>query len=117
MNGMTTQERLDDICRRSGMSKEIVRKVMNAERDSVIESLKHGERAALIGRCVLRPEVRQRLVSENETKKCIKVQASISSTIQTALDELSDSEIDNSDFDSELEAPDGIRLMQITSLI
>lgn len=55
MGGMTVQERIDDICKKSGMSEDIVRRVLNAEKASVIESLKRGERATIIGRCILRP--------------------------------------------------------------
>lgn len=115
MNGMTTQERLDDICRRSGMSQDIVRKILNAEQASIIESLKKGERAALIGRCVLRPEVRERLVGPDKFEKYVKVQATVSSTIQTALESLDESQIIDGEYTDD--APEGIRLMQITSLM
>ena len=45
MTGMTTQERINDICNISGLSEEIVRRVMDAERKSVAKSLRKGERA------------------------------------------------------------------------
>ena len=61
MESLTVQQRLKDICSRCGLSEEIVKRVLSAERDSIVESLKHGERATLIGRCVLRPEKRQKL--------------------------------------------------------
>ena len=50
MVGMTTQDRLNDICEISGLSEDIVRRVFDAERQSIVKSLRKGERATLIGR-------------------------------------------------------------------
>ena len=63
---MTVSERLADISARAGFSEEIVRKVLNAERESILESLKHGERATLIGRATIIPSLRTRL-SDDKT--------------------------------------------------
>ncbi|MBO5388684.1 MAG: hypothetical protein J6A59_11190 [Lachnospiraceae bacterium] len=57
MEGMTTQERYNDICKICGLSEDIVRRVLNAERQSVANSLKRGERATLVGRVTIRPEL------------------------------------------------------------
>ena len=49
-SGMTAQERIEDISKISGFSVEICRRVLNAETESIIKSLKRGERATLSGR-------------------------------------------------------------------
>jgi nucleoid DNA-binding protein len=58
MVGMTRQDRIKDICNRSGQSEYIVRRVLEAETASVTESLKRGERANLMGRCTMEPSLR-----------------------------------------------------------
>ena len=42
MKGMNTQERLDDIKRICGFSEDIIRSVLKAERESILNSLKRG---------------------------------------------------------------------------
>jgi hypothetical protein len=59
--GMNVKERIEDISSRCGMSEDIIRRVLDAERESIVESLKKGERATLIGRCTLVPELVQGL--------------------------------------------------------
>lgn len=52
---MNTKERLADICRISGLNEITVRSVISAERESILNSLKAGESATLVGRCVITP--------------------------------------------------------------
>lgn len=83
MTGMTTQERIEDICKLSGMSEDIVRRVMDAERRSVAKSLRKGERANLIGRVVIRPEIRRRLVVGGEFENYIKLSATVAASLES----------------------------------
>ena len=92
MVGMTTQERLDDICKISGLSEDIVRRVMDAEKKSIAKSLRKGERATLIGRAVIRPEVKRRIVTDEAQgphwETYIKLSASPASSLEAMLKDL-----------------------------
>lgn len=97
MNGLTTQERLNDICKISGLSEAIVRRVLDAERMSVAKSLRKGERATLIGRCVIRPEIRSKIETGGEmgmafspiTRSYIKLSAQVAPSMEAMLQDLS----------------------------
>lgn len=86
MDGMTVQERLQDISKRSGVSIDIVRGVLNAEAMSITESLLRGEKATLIGRVTLRPDMRIQSVVGGGTKNVIGVHATLASAIKQKLD-------------------------------
>ena len=92
MVGMTTQERIDDICKISGLSEDIVRRVMDAEKKSIAKSLRKGERATLIGRAVIRPEVKRRIVTDEvqgpHWETYIKLSASPASSPEAMLKDL-----------------------------
>ena len=115
MNGMTNQERYSDISRISGLSEDIVRRVIAAERESVLNSLKRGERAALIGRCLIRPEIKSKLVIGGSLKNYIDIKSEVTSSLKSSLEEMGSFEVieDNMEYDNE----PGIRLRQIPSLI
>lgn len=110
MLGMTTQERIEDICNISGLSEDIVRRVMNAEKDSIAKSLRKGERANLIGRVVIRPEVKRRLVVGGEFETYIKLNATPAASLEAMLDDLSSFEV------ATIEEDNGIKLRQIPAL-
>lgn len=112
MTGMTTQERINDICKISGLSEEIVRRVMDAERKSVAKSLKRGERANLIGRAVIRPEVRRRLLVGGSFETYIKLSVSAAASLENLVSSI---EIEDEPVKTEQTQP-GIRLNQIASL-
>lgn len=114
MDGMTTQNRLDDICKISGLSEDIVRRVFDAERQSIIKSLKKGERANLIGRCVIRPELRSRIVIGGESKQYIRLYSSVSASLEALLKDLTGFEVE---YDESYGVPDGIMAKQISALI
>ena len=113
MNGMTTQERYDDICRISGLSEDIVGRVFDAERQSIAKSLRKGERATLIGRCVIRPELRSKIDIGGESVQYIKLYASVATSMETMLKDLSGFEVDDS---AEEDIP-GILTTQISALV
>lgn len=110
MTGMTTQERINDICNISGLSEEIVRRVMDAERKSVAKSLRKGERANLIGRAVIRPELRRKLMVGGSFENYIKLSITPAASLESLLDDLSEFEPSNEQQEV------GIRLNQISSL-
>lgn len=114
MNGMTTGDRYKDISERSGLSEDIVRRVLSAETESILESLKKGERATLIGRCTLRPDIRSKIEVGGKRVKYIRARATPSSIIQNELGQLSEYEVDELDREEDME---GIAVRQIQSLI
>lgn len=115
MDGMTVQQRLDDICKRSGMSEDIVRRVLQAERAQVLEQLKRGERATLIGRCVLRPDIRSKIVVGGQTETYIKANADVAYALQRDLQKHKEFINDRNDNSNEL--PEGIKIVQLSQLL
>lgn len=111
MQGMTTQERIEDISKISGLSEDIVRRVMNAEKESITKSLRKGERANLIGRVVIRPEIRQKLLVGGEFEGYIKLYASVAASLESALSDLTGFEVNTN-----IQNEPGIRLTQIDAL-
>ncbi|MBR1455095.1 MAG: hypothetical protein IJ593_10715 [Lachnospiraceae bacterium] len=109
MNGMTTQERINDICNRCGLSENVVRRVLDAERDSIAKSLRKGERATLIGRVVIKPELRERFEIGGTTNKYIKLSASATSSLKSLVDY-------TDEFDEDQGNDAGIMLTQISAL-
>lgn len=116
MVGMTTQDRLDDICAISGLSEDIVRRVFDAERQSIVKSLRKGERATMIGRCVIRPEIRTKIEIGGEIKQFIKLYSNVAASMEAYLSDLTDFEVDDTDYDPN-KLPDGIMITQIPSLV
>ena len=88
MIGMTTQERIEDICKLSGLSEDIVRRVMDAEKKSIVKSLRRGERANIIGRAVIRPEVKRKLAIGGEFETYIKLNATAASSLEAMMEDL-----------------------------
>lgn len=93
MKGMNTQERLDDIRRICGFSEDIIRAVLKAERESILNSLKRGERATMIGRCVIRPEMKQRIAIGNQsdgvkTVNTVKLSIEVSPSLSSEMAEV-----------------------------
>lgn len=111
MRGMTTQDRYDDICKISGLSEDIVRRVLLAEKQSIIESLKHGERATLIGRCVIRPEIRSKIVIGGKLKNYVKLSVAVADSLECEL-----KSIESFEGNDDVEEDCGIRLQQIRAL-
>lgn len=110
---MTTQDRLDDICKLSGLSEDIVRRVFDAERQSIVKSLKKGERATLIGRCVIRPELRSKIDIGGAPKQFIKLYSNVAASLESYLADMSNFEIDT---DADEGLPAGILVTQIEAL-
>lgn len=109
--GMTAQERIEDISKRSGFSVDICRRVLNAEAESIINSLRKGERATLSGRVTLRPEMRQRMGLNCQVENVVKVKAEISSVIEAALSDVKEFEA------SDIKEKDTVKSRQIPSFL
>lgn len=116
MNGLTTHDRIEEISKLSGLSEDIIRRVFDAERTSIINSLRRGERATLIGRCVVRPELRTRIEVGGNVRKFIKLHASVAPSMESALTDLSGFEVDDNSDDTDAEAL-GIMTTQISALL
>lgn len=114
MNGLTTQERLDDICKISGLSEDIVRRVFDAERQSIAKSLRKGERATLIGRCVIRPEIRSKIEIGGSQTTYIKLYSTVAASMEALLKDLSGFEIEDKTNNEEIP---GILTKQISALV
>lgn len=108
--GMTTQERIDDICAMSGLSEDIVRRVMDAERRSVVKSLKRGERANLIGRAVIRPSIKSKIAIGGDIDTYVKLSVSAAASLESLLADVKSFEVPAEPEDA------GIILHQIPSL-
>lgn len=114
---MTIAERYADICKISGLSEDIVRRVINAETQSIIGSLKRGERATLIGRCVIIPEIRSKLAVGAGVKNYIKLSATVAPSLKDKLEEISEFEAEVTNDDDNSGVPeDEILLYQIPYL-
>lgn len=84
MKGISIQERYDDIVKRSGFSEDVVRQVLKVTRQSLVDSLKKGERATLPGICTITAENRYKMDENEQPKvKYIKLKASPSSSLET----------------------------------
>lgn len=115
---MTVGERIKDIENRTGLSEKIIRTVLEAETQSVMESLERGEKATLIGRCTFTPAVTTRVVNEDEKSYHLRASAKVSSRISNYLfskDKYLDVDMDS--IEKEMTKLDGdVKLFQIEEL-
>lgn len=72
---MTVKDRVADISKRTGLSEDIVRRVLNEECNSITESLLKGERSTLLGRCTFIPSICNTLDVDPKTKEPIAVKS------------------------------------------
>ena len=87
---MTVSGRLQDIEQRTGLSENIIRRVLKAETESVIDSLKRGERATLIGRCTFVPTKKDLLEVGGTVTSCIRVSVKPSPKIEDVMKKTKD---------------------------
>lgn len=93
MTGMSIQERYDDVAEMSGLSEDIIRRVYKATRQSIVKSLKKGERATIPGICTFTPEIKGKInyTTNNENEvltRYIKIKANASPALDTELSKL-----------------------------
>lgn len=113
LRGMNTQERMEDISRRSGLSIDICRRVINAEAASITDSLRKGERATLTGRVTLRPEIRQKIAEGGILVKKLKIKAEVSQTLENALSDIVEFE---NIFEPKVDEEKQVKLLQVDSV-
>ena len=117
---MTVTERIIDIQKRTGLSENIIRFLLKAETDSVINSLKKGEKATLIGRCTFTPVKKSKLDIGGNLNTCLRVSVKASTKIENILRETEDFE-NNEDQDIQLrelsEKESKLLLSQIKDLV
>lgn len=87
---MSKVERVADIAKRCNMSSETVSAVLKAERESMMESLKKGEKVTLAGRVIVNPIVRHTTrLDSNGNPVMVNYLAATAKPIGGVLDELS----------------------------
>lgn len=90
MIGMNIQDRYVDIANRSGLSEEVVRRVLKASRESLALSIKQGERATLPGICIILPEIKNRInIGGTSMTSYIKLKAKPSAAMESEVEKLS----------------------------
>lgn len=117
MSAMTLQQRYEDIAKRSGFSENVVKRVMSAQADSIIQSLKSGDSATIPQICKINPELRKCIKKDPNggfiETKYIRVRAKPMYSLQEKLGDIEeyieDTEENNEDED--------IRVAQIGSLM
>lgn len=131
MSDMSLQERYDDICKISGLSEEIVRRVLKASRQSLAKSAKRGQRSTLPGICTIIPELKHKVeLGGTEITSYIKLKAVPSNALSSELDKLSKfEEIENKENNGNTDKLNyltkselnnytkGVRVNQISALI
>lgn len=113
MRGMNTQERYDDICKITGLSEDIVRRVLSAQKESLLESLKRGEKASIVGVCTIKPEINSKIAIGGSLDKYVSLRISVSNSLEAQMNKL-EKFVESVDTTDNM---NGIRLNQIPSLI
>lgn len=129
MSDMSAQNRYDDIARRSGLSEEVVRRVLRAAKESLAQSLKNDDRATLPGICTMLSEQRSKLVPGSIVPVTYtKIKAKASNAMETEVNKTAISNVENKASDDTTDEnsaklniindkPSGIRLRQINALL
>lgn len=99
---MTVTERIEDISKKSGMSAEIVRRVLHASRDSLISTLQKGEKSTL-------PGIATYSVKPKADGKSVGVRSKVSLKILNSLTEIPTDVVE--------ESTDYIDILQIPGLV
>lgn len=86
---MSKLERVTDIAQRCNMSEDIVRAVLKAERDSMMDSLKKGEKVTLPGRVIINPIIKRTpCIDSNGEVASAKYVSATAKPISSVFDEL-----------------------------
>jgi hypothetical protein len=94
----TIPERIQDICNRSGLSADIVKRVLSARADSIMDDLMHGMRVVDYGVCSLKPEVTKK-IGIGGMKDYVSVTCSVSPKIIDTLNSIEGYKVDDTDDD------------------
>lgn len=91
MTGMNIQDRYNDICKTSGLSEEVVRRVLKAARQSLVKSIKNGERATLPGIVTITPSFKNKIdIGGNSMTQSVKLKAKPSASLETDLNNITE---------------------------
>ena len=78
---MHLQDRLDDIVKRTGLSEDIIRRVLKASQDSLLDSMMNGENATLPGLCTFIPQEKQKFGINLVTESYVKIKVNPSNSM------------------------------------
>jgi len=130
MIDMNINDRYEEIAKLSGLSEDIVRRVLKASKQSIAKSLAQGNKATLPGICTLTPEIRSKIeVGKQGLVDYVKVKAKASASMESEVSSLlqgrnSNEEIENKATELNFISNDdsngsdvGIRLKQINALL
>lgn len=114
MGKMSISERYADIAKRSGISEAVVQRVLAAQTESAVDTLKKGGSVTIPGLCTIAPELRQgisRDIGGFKEGKYIKVKASVLHSLQSRMAEVDRYTEEDTDEEDEVET------VQIGSLL
>lgn len=116
---VTVQDRIADIEKRCGLSENIIRRVLNAEADSIIDTLKKGERATLIGRVTITPSMGKKLEVGGNVRDTIKLSCKATNSLKARLQDIEEYEDIPDDDTTEIlkKKNPGIKTVQIAGLL
>ena len=100
MKAMTQPERLKDICDRCNLSKDIVERVLEAERESERDSLKRGERVVRYGVNSLTPLIVTKLGKLGKAVEEVRVECRVSPNLEDFINEIEGYKIATEDIDT-----------------
>lgn len=115
---MTLNERYRDVSERTGLSEEIIRRVLSGFADSGKDSLRHGEAVTVPGLSTLTPELREKTVIENGvmlTRQYIKVKIKPTHSLATEMDMCD--RFEEREETEEIDYGSNIRIGQIAALM
>lgn len=82
---MNVNERIADICKLTGFKEDVVRRVLEAEGDSLAKSLASGEKSVLLGMCTFIPSIGKRLLHDENGNTIIEDRATLTVTPSKSL--------------------------------
>lgn len=117
---MTVKERITEISKATGISEDVVRRVLNAECESVAATLKKGEKSTLIGRCTFIPTLCTKPEVDENTgkivaKKVIGVRVAPSKSMLARLEDICEEDFNKND--SERYQIPNLAALQIEGLV
>lgn len=114
---MTNQERYDEIVSLSGMSEDIVRRVLNATRKSIQSSLERGENATVPGICSIKPSIQSKVATGGDKiEHYISAKATVAPGLLKQLEDKDCYDVKDDEYNEENDIED-IITMQIPALV
>lgn len=95
------QDRINDICGRTNLSYDIVKRVLDADADSILDDLKKGYRVVKRGVCSFTPSTYAGFKGNN-VGKLVSVKCDVSPRITNELNSIEDYGVEVEDLSSEI---------------